>query len=564
MMWQQLGLVIGGLGLFLLAVRMITEGLTLAAGQALRRLLASWTQTIPRGIGAGLLFTALVQSSSAVTVATIGFVNAGLLTLTQAMGVVYGANIGTTMTGWLVAAVGFKIKVEAFALPMVGVGMLLRLSGPRERRGYLGEALAGFGLFFIGIDVLQSAFADVATRVDLSILAGSGWLGVLMGVGLGFAMTTLMQSSSAAIAVVLTAATGGVIPLSTAASMVVGANIGTTSTAGIAVIGATANAKRVASAHILFNVITGLVALAVLPVMLWVVQWVGHHLKVAGQPAVVLALFHTLFNLLGVVLLYPFTARLAAFLGRKFATQEERAGTPQFLDRTLTATPALARDALVLELDRIGGMLTKVVPDVLRWESSKVGAVDTACEAVRQLVRAVGEFVAQMQRTYVTREMAVQLPEVLRAAHRYAAAAEVAQQFKHHAGALTEAPGTLRTQLQAYRQALTDSIGAISSARAVQDDAGLERAMQQVEQAYQSAKRQVLQSGSEGELPIAVLYDVLEQVSRGRQLAELLIKAGRDLMQLDSTARSIKVDDTTAAPVSPELSVSRADAPVEP
>ena len=140
-----------GVGLFLLAMKMITDGLKLAAGDALRDILGDWTRSPARGIASGAVITSLVQSSSAVTVATIGFVNAGLLTLYQALGVVYGANIGTTMTGWLVAAMGFDIKVELFALPMVGAGMLLTLTGPRQRRGALGEALAGFGLFFIGI-----------------------------------------------------------------------------------------------------------------------------------------------------------------------------------------------------------------------------------------------------------------------------------------------------------------------------------------------------------------------------------------------------------------------------
>ena len=147
-----IGMLAGGIGLFLLAVRMITDGLKLAAGGKLRDLLGHWTYTHTRGIFTGLAVTALVQSSSAVTVATIGFVNAGLLSLYQSLGVIYGANIGTTMTGWLVSLVGFNIKIEAFALPLIGIGMLLRLARGSSRLGSLGEALAGFGLFFVGID----------------------------------------------------------------------------------------------------------------------------------------------------------------------------------------------------------------------------------------------------------------------------------------------------------------------------------------------------------------------------------------------------------------------------
>ncbi|NNM00772.1 MAG: Na/Pi symporter, partial [Gammaproteobacteria bacterium] len=152
-----IGTFIGGLGLFLLAVGMITDGLKLAAGDALRGILARSTSTPLRGVASGVLVTGIVQSSSAVTVATIGFVNAGLLTLGQSLGVIYGANIGTTITGWIVAAVGFSFKVEAFALPLIGIGMLSRVVRPASRLASVGEALAGFGLFFIGVDVLKEA-----------------------------------------------------------------------------------------------------------------------------------------------------------------------------------------------------------------------------------------------------------------------------------------------------------------------------------------------------------------------------------------------------------------------
>ena len=173
-------MLIGGLGLFLLAVGMITDGLKLAAGNALRDILARSTRTPAKGILTGIGITAIVQSSSAVTVATIGFVNAGLLSLYQALGVVYGANIGTTMTGWLVAVIGFKIKIEAFALPMIGIGMMLRLLKGGSRWGSVGTSLAGFGLFFVGIDVLKNAFEGMAGGIDLQQQSVLGVTGVLV------------------------------------------------------------------------------------------------------------------------------------------------------------------------------------------------------------------------------------------------------------------------------------------------------------------------------------------------------------------------------------------------
>ena len=151
-------LLVGGVGLFLLGMFLMTDGLKMAAGPALGRVLTSSTQTRMRGLFSGLLVTALVQSSGAVTVAAIGFVNAGLLTFGQSLWVLFGANVGTTMTGWLVALLGFSFKIEAAALPMIGIGMALRLSGPELRRGAAGNALAGFGVLFLGIGFLQQAF----------------------------------------------------------------------------------------------------------------------------------------------------------------------------------------------------------------------------------------------------------------------------------------------------------------------------------------------------------------------------------------------------------------------
>ncbi len=225
-----LGGLIGGIGLFLLGMQLMTSGLRNAAGQQLSDILQHWTRTKLRGVLSGAMMTALVQSSSAVTVAILGFVNAGLMNLSQAVMVIYGSNIGTTMTAWLVATIGFHINIKAFALPAIGIGMLLKVSSGDRRRGAFGEALAGFGIFFLGIEVLKSSFGGLGEAIQFSQLSPAG-IGLLWLVLSGFAMTLVMQSSSAAMALILTAVGGGVIPLDAAAAMVIGANVGTTSTA---------------------------------------------------------------------------------------------------------------------------------------------------------------------------------------------------------------------------------------------------------------------------------------------------------------------------------------------
>ena len=216
------GSVIGGVGLLLVGMAMMTDGLKLAAGNALRNILATWTNTRARGLTAGFLITGLVQSSSAVTVATIGFANAGLLGLGNSVWVIYGSNVGTTMTGWIVALIGFKLKVEAFALPMVGLGVILRLTGEATRRAFIGQALIGFGLLFLGIGVLADTFANLGESAALPVITEPWLWSVVVYIALGVLLTTLMQSSSAALVIALSAAEGGLIPLNTAALVVIG------------------------------------------------------------------------------------------------------------------------------------------------------------------------------------------------------------------------------------------------------------------------------------------------------------------------------------------------------
>ncbi|MEJ2574476.1 MAG: Na/Pi symporter [Gammaproteobacteria bacterium] len=220
---------LGGMGLFLMGMWLLSEGLKLAGGHALRIILSHWTGTPLRGLLSGVFITSLVQSSSAVTVATIGFVNAGLISLQRAVRVIYGSNIGTTVTGWLVAFVGLQFDIKVFALPLIGIGMLLRISGGGTRRAASGTALAGFGLFFVGIDFLRLAFAGLSQHVPLGAALNGGAGGLALAFVAGVLITVLMQSSSAAMAITLTAAAGGALPVAAAAAMVIGTNIGTTS-----------------------------------------------------------------------------------------------------------------------------------------------------------------------------------------------------------------------------------------------------------------------------------------------------------------------------------------------
>jgi phosphate:Na+ symporter len=330
---------IGGVGLFLLGMVLLTDGLKAAAGEALRAMLVRFTGGPVRAMLSGAAATALAQSSTATVVTTIGFVSAGLLTFPQAVGVVFGANLGTTSTGWIVALLGLKLSIGAVALPMVAAGAALRLL-TRGRTAQAGLALAGFGLIFVGIDTLQEGMEALSQRVDPGVFPGGTFLGRLILVGIGVVMTVVMQSSSAAVATTLTALHGGAIELDQAAALVVGQNIGTTVTTALAAIGGSVAARRTAAAHILFNLLTGTIAFALIGPLLRLDAWM---IPGTDDPALVIAAFHTGFNLIGVLVLMPLTRSFAGLVTR--IVPESGDSFTRHLDPSVARIPAVAVEA---------------------------------------------------------------------------------------------------------------------------------------------------------------------------------------------------------------------------
>lgn len=438
-----IGTTLGGIGLLLLGMHIMTDGLRESAGDALRGLLVRATGRPLRAVLSGVLITGVVQSSSAVTVATIGFVNAGLLSLTQAIPVIYGSNVGTTATAWLVALIGFHIDVRLLALPMIGVGMLLRVfAGPR-RLGAAGMALVGFGIFFTGIDTLRVAFSDIGGQMPIAELVGGGGLGLMIALGLGFALTLLMQSSSAALTIILTVAAGGMVSLPSAAVMVIGANLGTTSTALIAVIGATPNARRAATAHFSFNLGTGIVALLLLPVLLWLLSMVAETTGEGASAAAVLALFHTAFNVLGVLIFLPLTPRLVAFVSARFRTEEEDLARPQYLDGTLLHTPALALDALARELQRAAALSSDYLIDALKRDRAMDRLVGRDATVTR-LVDSIGDYCQQLQQASMTADSAAAMAHALQSLRHIRETTAAARALSDSAASVGELPRPVR------------------------------------------------------------------------------------------------------------------------
>ena len=554
------GMLAGGLGLFMLAVSMITDGLKSAAGHALRHLLGKWTRSPAHGILTGLTITAIVQSSSAVTVATIGFVNAGLISMHKSLGIIYGANIGTTMTGWLVAIIGFKINVEAFALPMIGAGMLLRLTGGETGRAHFGLALAGFGLFFIGIDVLKDAFGGMVDIIDLTMFTADGVPGLLMFTGIGFLMTVLTQSSSAAIAIILTAATGGVVGVNAAAAMVIGANVGTTSTAAMAVIGATSNAKRVAAAHIIFNLMTGVIALSILPLLFWTVQYVEDKLGLEAIPAVTLAMFHTIFNILGVLLVFPLNGRLARFLDKRFVTQEEIEGRPRYLDKTVAVSPVLAVNALTLELSRITTVVRRISLEALSSEFDPSVRIRRDYIVARKLSSELAKFIAHLERGMLNAETSEQLTSVLRIDQHLLACADQALEItKMQADVKDVADEQLMEGISHYRAEVVSLLKMANPEQEGFSFSCCESQLDEVQIAYETVRADLLQAGAELRIPIPVMIDILEQNSRIRRMPRQMVKAMQYLSELSMMAEVRAPETELELEQEPEADATKQD-----
>ncbi len=304
--------IIGSLGLLLYGMKLMSDGIQKSAGEGLHRILNFMTGNRFMAVLTGLGITAIVQSSSATTVMTVSFVNAGLLTLTQSIGVIFGANIGTTITAWIVSLVGFKFKLALFAIPAFGVGYFITFFKRLHRDG-LGEAIMGFGLLFLGLDLLSKSIPTVsADQLEfVAFFADKGTLGLVAGVMAGLLITIILHSSSAATAVILTMAHNGLLDWPFAAAMVLGSNIGTTIDAVLAAIGTKVNARRAATVHVLFNLTGTVLAMIFFNPFLRLVEFVVPGGMDLESITVHLAMLHTVFNTVNTLIFLPFVNQVA-------------------------------------------------------------------------------------------------------------------------------------------------------------------------------------------------------------------------------------------------------------
>jgi phosphate:Na+ symporter len=390
--------VLGGIGLFLLGMTVMTDGLKALAGSALRTVLGKAAATPLSGAFWGAIVTLLVQSSSAVTMTTIGLVSAGLLTFPQGLGLVFGANVGTTGTGWLIALIGVRVSLSTYALPMIFVGALTKLLAG-GRIAAAGAALAGFALVLYGLTTLQEGMGGLAASLhpsDLPSVLGApgvawieGSIGLLKLVIVGLVMTALMQSSTASIAVTISAFYAGAVGLEQGAALIVGQNIGTATSSALAAIGASATAKRLALAYVLFKVIAAIIAIVAFPFTAALMA------RLAGtlDGTTLLAAYHTAYNVVGVAVLLPATQWFTRFVERLLPSKEspiERALDPAALVNPVVAVEA-ARRAVAEALKTIAVSVAMSLAGGTGRQQPGVATAAAALEKVRDFLSELKE-----------------------------------------------------------------------------------------------------------------------------------------------------------------------------
>ena len=417
-MFEMTTTLIGGLGIFLLGMKYMSQGLQSIAGAGLRRLIGAVTNNRILATLVGFLVTVLVQSSSVTTVMTVGFVNGGLMSLTQAIGVIMGANVGTTVTGWILV-----LKIGKYGLPILGVSAFVYLFSRNEKLRYTALAIMGVGMVFFGLDLMKDACAFLKDMPEFKTwflqFQANTFIGLYQCMLVGCILTVLVQSSSATLGITISLATTGLIPFETAAALVLGENIGTTVTALLASIGTSTNARRAAYFHFLFN-ITGVIWIST--IFFWYVRFIPWIIDVdVTQTAVVngetiysnaplaIAATHSVFNIVNTIVFLPFSGIIATLLTRLVKDQPQEISHLQSLDIRILETPALAIDqsrGVVIKMGVMCDEMAQILYRILSREKPEPEDVEKLFQYEEDLDRMQDEVTS-----YITHLLAMDLTQ---------------------------------------------------------------------------------------------------------------------------------------------------------
>ncbi|MGE8721235.1 Na/Pi cotransporter family protein [Leptospira terpstrae] len=416
MNWSLLIQVLGGLGIFIYGMKLLSESLQRVAGDRLRSFLSSMTRNRVSAVFSGLFITSTIQSSSATTVLVVGFVNVGLISLAQAIGVIMGANIGTTITAWIVSFLGFKFNIASFALPAVAAGVILNFSRKESRSGW-GSFLIGFGFLFLGLDYLKTSVPDSAKDPEsflfLQQYTNMGFNTILLFVLIGALLTIVIQSSSASTTITITLAFSGYIPIDAAYGMILGENIGTTITANLAAIPGNRNAKKAALAHTLFNVFGVIWALLFFKFFTGIVDDLipGDPLTDKESTRFHISLFHTMFNITNTLVLIWFVNTITKVVSAIVDGLASKTGKDKDSIRLLQAGSVKTTELAMVELVEFTKKIIRDTYDFLRlteqillqpYDATRVLQVLKKEEELDQVRTEVLTYLNQVQETGIT------------------------------------------------------------------------------------------------------------------------------------------------------------------
>ncbi len=377
-----------GVAIFLFGMLSLEQGFKIFSGGILDKVLKKSTDKLYKSIGFGIISTSIMQSSSLVSVLTISFLGAGLLGLSQGIGIIFGANLGTTTGAWLVAAYGLKVNIASYAMPMLVFGIVFLFQKSSSLKG-IGYILTGLGFLFLGIHYMKDGFEAFKTTIDLSTYAVGGYKGLFIFSLIGILATVVMQSSHATLVLIITALAAGQISYENALALAIGANVGTTITAIIGAMSSNIDGKRLAAAHLIFNLTTGLIAIVFIYQIMFLVDNIASYFSIVQDNYTIkLAIFHTIFNTIGVIVMVPFIDKLVVFLEKLLKPKESldsiKYDTVKYLNDSVLELPSTAMGALIRETKHLYDNSFEIITHGLNLKRSRIISSAELEEVIRE------------------------------------------------------------------------------------------------------------------------------------------------------------------------------------
>jgi phosphate:Na+ symporter len=408
--------VIGGTALLMYGVDMMGDGLEKASGETMKKILTVLTGNVWSAFIVGVLVTAIVQSSTAVTVLTVGFVNSGLMNLPQAIGIIYGANIGTTITAQLMAF-SFKFKLTDIALPILGIGFGISQIMKNKKLKNIGQAMMGFGLMFLGLKILNGGIPYMQESQSLRYFFTHYASIPIVGILLGAFATAMVHSSAATIGLVMVLSKAGLLDLQSAVCIMLGDNIGTCLTAQLASMTGNINARRTAWAHTFYNLFGIILTAILLPIFIKIVTGITCYIQPKADISAYIANSHTLFNSINALIFLPLTKYYVKFLNKVIRKKDDTNGRTVFLDKLLLDTPVAALQASRSELIRGAKILKKMIMDVMNLvytdDMKKMTIISDNEDTINHIQKDLTRYIVELSKKELTESQSIMVPAMI-------------------------------------------------------------------------------------------------------------------------------------------------------